>query len=246
VRYDDWAPLYERIRASLGFEWEREVRARDLLESLVPERRAETTLGEAARRLGGRTVVIVGLAPGAGPPPVWRLPAGVPPALIAADGAAAVCLDAGLVPDVVVTDLDGPVASEVTAESRGALLIVHAHGDNLEALRRWVPELSSRAGASWAGPPTAICLNVGGFTDGDRGAYLAGHAKAARILLWGFDFGRADDADPAGRVRKIGKLRWARAALDRLATVGATPLHVWRRDGSIVPYAPAAEPESTQ
>jgi len=111
--------------------------------------------------------VVVGRAPRAGPPPLWQRPAAArAPAVIAADGATTVCLNAGLVPDVIVTDLDGPVASEVAANVRGALVAVHAHGDNAPAIDRWVPEFTGQLAGSWAGPPRDGLFDVGGFTDG--------------------------------------------------------------------------------
>ncbi len=156
--------------------------------------------------------------------------------LIAADGAAERCLTAGLVPAVVVTDLDGPVPSEVTANLRGSLVLVHAHGDNVPALERWVPEFPGELAGSWAGPPRPALLNVGGFTDGDRAAYLAEAVGARRILLWGFDFESVEEPDGPTRTRKLAKLACARRLLDELAAEGSVPMLRWARDGSIAPY----------
>ena len=227
MEYSHWAPVYERIRADLGFSWERELASARRLAEWLPAGSASEALARLRHRLADRDVVVVGLAPRAGAPPVWRLPPGDRPAgLVAADGAAARCLDAALVPDVVVTDLDGPVPSEITAQSRGALVVVHAHGDNRPALDRWLPEFrrDSTMG-TWSGPPDPPLLDFGGFTDGDRAAYLAEAAGARRVLLWGFDFGSVDDAEP-DPVRKRRKLRWAQVALDHLAVRSAGRIHL--------------------
>ena len=241
MRYELWAPRYEAIRADLGYPFEREARAADRLERLLPAEARRDPLGRLGRRLRGRDAIVVGLAPGAGPPPIWRLPpSDLAPAVLAADGATAACLDAGLVPSVVVTDLDGPVPAEVGANHRGALVVVHAHGDNLPALERWVPELPGELAGSWAGPPRDALLNVGGFTDGDRAAYLADALGARRILLWGFDFASVDEGSAAARATKLRKLGWAARALDALAADGATPIFRWERDGSQVQLARTA------
>jgi len=235
VRYELWAPRYEAIRADFGYPFEREELAAAALERLLPERARRDPLGRLAPHLLGRDVVVVGLAPGAGPPPVWRLPASTPPTVVvAADGATRTCLDSGLVPSVVVTDLDGPVPAEVEANGRGAFVLVHAHGDNVPALERWVPEFPGELGGSWAGPPRDGLLDVGGFTDGDRAAYLADELGARRILLWGFDHHAVDEADPRVHELKLRKLRWAEQLLGELARDGRTPLYRWRRDGSLV------------
>ena len=246
MEYATWAPQYARIRAQFGFPFDREEASASRLTALLRRGGARSGLAKAKERLNGRLVVVVGLAPGAGAPPLWRLTLGdVPPAVIAADGATAACLEAGIVPDLVVTDLDGPVPSEVTANARGALVVVHAHGDNRAAIERWVPEFAGEVLGSWAGPPTEDLVNVGGFTDGDRGVYLAEHLGARRILLWGFDFHSTEEADPAERARKLEKLSVARDLLAFLAARTSTPIERWERDGTRRPY-PAGTGSSTQ
>jgi 2-amino-4-hydroxy-6-hydroxymethyldihydropteridine diphosphokinase len=241
VRYELWAPRYEVIRAEFGFPFSEEERAATTLERLLPERARGAPLPRIGARLRGRDVVVVGLAPGAGPPPVWRLPPSAPPlAVVAADGATRPCLEAGLVPTVITTDLDGPVPAEVEANGRGALVVVHAHGDNLPALERWVPEFPGELAGSWAGAPRDGLLDVGGFTDGDRAAYLADELGARRILLWGFDAGVFEEPEPAARELKRRKLAWTVRLLEELARDGASPLFWWRRDGSLAQVGSAA------
>ncbi|HEV8049055.1 MAG TPA: 6-hydroxymethylpterin diphosphokinase MptE-like protein [Thermoplasmata archaeon] len=167
--------------------------------------------------------------------------------VLAADGATERCLSAGVVPELVVTDLDGPVASEVTANARGALVVIHAHGDNTAALLQWVPEFTGELAGSWAGPPDDSLLDVGGFTDGERAAFLADHCGATEVLLWGFDFAKVVETDPEARERKLAKLRFAESDLELLRSSTATPLIEWRRDGSRRPFhAGGAAAKSTQ
>ncbi len=247
MEYRAWAPYYERLRSEFGFPFDREEVSAAVLESLLPERARAAPLPRIAHLLRDRDAVVVGLAPSAGPPPIWRLPAtGRPTALLAADGATRTCLAAGRVPSVIVTDLDGPVASEVAANRRGSLVLVHAHGDNRPALEEWVPQFPGELAGSWAGPPRGPLLNVGGFTDGDRAAFLAAHVGAAQIYLWGFDFDRVADPAGPGRERKLAKLLWARRLLDLLAATTPVPLLRWHPDGSIEPYAGGSADASTR
>ena len=247
MEYGEWVPQYGRIQREFGFDFAREEVAAARLTGLLPRPRPADPLAPVAERLKGRDVVVVGLAPRSAAPPLWMLPASAkPPAIVAADGATQRCLEAGLVPDVIVTDLDGPVPSEVSANARGSLVVVHAHGDNLAAVDRWVPEFSGPIVGSWAGPPTPTLLDVGGFTDGDRSAFLAEHVGASRVLLWGFDFADADEvADPI-RDRKLSKLLWARELLGWLARRTRTPILIWRPDGTLEPYGDAGTGPSTQ
>jgi uncharacterized Rossmann fold enzyme len=247
VEYAEWVPQYRRIQHEFGFDFERETVAAARLTGLLPRPRPENPLAVVAERLKGRDVVVVGLAPRSGAPPLWMLPpAGRRPAIVAADGATQRCLEAGLVPDVIVTDLDGPVPSETAANARGSLVVIHAHGDNLAALDRWVPEFSGPVVGSWAGPPTDLLFDVGGFTDGDRSVFLAEHVGASRILLWGFDFSVADEVATPLRDRKLDKLRWARELLAWLARRSSVPILAWRPDGTLESYGDAASGPSTQ
>ncbi|HZY70554.1 MAG TPA: 6-hydroxymethylpterin diphosphokinase MptE-like protein [Thermoplasmata archaeon] len=245
MEYSQWAPRYEEIGREFGYPFERELEAADLLDQLLDERSRRNGLGRARGRIGGRTAIVVGGARGFGAPPVWRLAKEHPsPSLLAADGATVPCVEAGLVPDVIVTDLDGPVPAEVNANMRGALAVIHAHGDNRTALERWVPEFGGEVAGSWAGPPRPALLNVGGFTDGDRAAYLAEACGARRILLWGFAFDELDPRASGPVAVKRRKLAWARRLLGELAAAGASPIALWGRDGAIRDYPGIVDPSS--
>jgi len=247
MEYSRWAPYYHAIAREFDFPFEREVASADRLEALLPSAARVSPLGRIASRLAGREVIVVGLAPRTGPPPIWRLPSSDPaPAIVAADGAAAVCLDAGIVPAVIATDLDGPLATEVGANRRGSLVVVHAHGDNLDAIDEWVPQFPGELAGSWAGPPRPALIDVGGFTDGDRAVYLAEAVGARSVLLWGFDFRASDEPDPGRRARKLAKLAWADRLIGELAATGRSRIETWRRDGSRVPYDTGRNDASTR
>jgi uncharacterized Rossmann fold enzyme len=247
VEYGLWAPRYRDIARSFGFSLDQERGAADRLRSLLPAEAQQGPLDRCRARIERRDAVVVGLGPGAGAPPLHLLPSGSGrPVVLAADGAAARCLAARIVPDFVVTDLDGPVASEVTANARGALVVVHAHADNVPALERWVPEFSGALAGSWAGPPTPELIDVGGFTDGDRAAYLAEALGASRVLLWGFDFERVEEPGAADAARKLRKLAFARESLEWLVRNTRTPILEWRRDGSTRTFQGGAAARSTQ
>lgn len=247
MEYARWAPWYGRISEELDLPFAREEAAFARLVDLLPVDARDRPLERVAKRLAGREVVVVGLAPEAGPPPLWRRPSGAERvAVVAADGATTACLTAGFVPDVIVTDLDGPVPAELTANQRGSVVVVHAHGDNQEAVAHWLPQFPGELVGSWAGAPRDGIINVGGFTDGDRGAFLADHVGARRILLWGFDFDRVVEPSPHAAARKRAKLTWARRLLAELATDGTTPLLTWERDGSLSAYPGGSAEASTR
>jgi uncharacterized Rossmann fold enzyme len=198
--FDSWEPLYAQILVDFGFSRERDEEAAVLLSRLLSGR--ADPLPEARRLVGGRAVVVCGNAPCLD----WDLDdldrgAQV---FIAADGATAVLLGKGIVPEIIVTDLDGPFPAILEANMRGSIVVVHAHGDNLDKIGNYVPRLDKVIGSVQCWPPDRV-YNFGGFTDGDRCVFLARHLGAAKIDLAGFDF-----EDESVTPRKKKKLLWAK------------------------------------
>ena len=237
MEIQDWDPVYATILADMGFDREADERARDVLATLVgdggggpedgsntgapasdavdssAERQPSPDDDGASRPLSlddldftGQRVAIVGAGPSLDDE-LDRVRAA--DAVVAASDAATVVRSAGIAVDCMVTDLDeeGDVAQALTDE--GTPVAVHAHGDNQEALRERVPELA----VEWVLPTTQAApadpvVNPGGFTDGDRAAFLADHCGAAELVFPGWDF---DDPDVDPMKRR--KLDWAERLL---------------------------------
>jgi 2-amino-4-hydroxy-6-hydroxymethyldihydropteridine diphosphokinase len=109
--------------------------------------------------------------------------------VICADGAVTALLEEDIVPEIVVTDLDGNIDDLLTSNHQGSIMVVHAHGNNMETLKKYVPKLENVLGTTQSTPLKNI-YNFGGFTDGDRCLFLAGKLKAKNIILAGMDFGK--------------------------------------------------------
>jgi uncharacterized Rossmann fold enzyme len=121
----------------------------------------------------------------------------------------------GMVPDLVVTDLDGDVATDLEANRKGAVIVVHAHGDNIPALRRFVPSIHGRMVLSTQSTPFGPVRNFGGFTDGDRAVSLAAHFGVTDMKLIGFDFHHPRPKVGSSLETKAKKLRWAEYLIDQ-------------------------------
>ncbi|EKF85422.1 6-hydroxymethylpterin diphosphokinase MptE-like protein [Methanobacterium formicicum] len=140
--------------------------------------------------------------------------------LIAADGATTALLEEDIMPDIIVTDLDGRMNDIINANQKGSLLVVHAHGNNREQVEKYTPQLVNVLGTTQS-RPLANVYNFGGFTDGDRCVFLAIALGARFIVLSGMDFGktvthysRPDQEDgPADQV-KVKKLKWAKKLVE--------------------------------
>ncbi|MFC4359083.1 6-hydroxymethylpterin diphosphokinase MptE-like protein [Halobium salinum] len=218
MNFVDWEPVYERLLADFGYDRAGDERARDILADLTRSGGSDANPGAldpeatgAFDTVDGATVAVVGAAPGL-VDEVERVAAA--DLVFAASTAADVCLDAGIGVDCMVTDLDkNPgTARELTRE--GVPVAAHAHGDNVPAVREWVPQFDS----DWTLPTTQAApvggvRNYGGFTDGDRAAFLADAFGAEELLFvgWAFD-------DPDVTPAKARKLRWAERLLYWLET----------------------------
>ncbi len=201
MEFELWEPFYEAIIEDFGYSRDEDRRAaRFLDENLEP---FDTERLDAIVR--DEMAVVVGDAPSLEPS---RVPEdGV---VVAADGAAERLSDAGVRVDVMVTDLDGaPTYAAEMSHGDDGTVVMHAHGDNRDALERWLPEfeVSNVVGTTQVDPREFDALhNFGGFTDGDRSAFLADAFGASRIEVVGFDFTAAE-----GEKRE--KLRWAQRLL---------------------------------
>lgn len=144
--------------------------------------------------------------------------------LIAADGATTALLEEGIVPDIVVTDLDGRMNDIINANQQGALMVVHAHGNNREQVEKYTPKLVNIMGTTQSKPLSHV-YNFGGFTDGDRCVFLAMALGAQVIILSGMDFGkivthysRPDQEDGPADLVKEKKLKWAKKLMEWATT----------------------------
>ncbi len=167
--------------------------------------------GALAALIGGRTVFVVGAGPSLGRAvPVLKGFGGV--AKIAADSAVKPLIRGGIVPDVIVTDLDGDEESLRRCGRLGTIFAVHAHGDNIHRLHL-ARSFRNRLGTTQSEPYGTV-QNFGGFTDGDRAVFLASHFGAGRIVLFGMDYdgavGRLSGtrgSDVRAKLRKLEKSR---------------------------------------
>jgi uncharacterized Rossmann fold enzyme len=204
MQFATWEPLYQSILEDFGFSPGRDVDAAKLLADLMQGR--EPSLCAAEAIVAGRRAVVCGNAPSLETELGGLQERGA--VFIAADGATSVLLRRSVVPDIVVTDLDGPFPAILKANQEGSIVVVHAHGDNLDALNRYVPQLERVIGTVQCRAPPGL-YNFGGFTDGDRCVFLARELGAASIKLIGFDF-----EDESVTPRKKRKLAWAKRLIE--------------------------------
>ncbi len=199
MKWEEWEPIYREILADFGFDQAKDEEAARRLDALLKGRPAP----DLRPLLAGKRVAVCGKGSSLEADLATLQPGEV---VVSANGATTRLLTESVVPAVVVTDLDGRMEDIIEANRRGAAMVVHAHGDNLDRLGA-VARMERVLGTTQARPFGAL-RNFGGFTDGDRCVFLArAHGAASVRLLW-FDF----DDPSVGPVKKK-KLQWARKLL---------------------------------
>lgn len=222
-----WQPTMAAIRAEFGYAAEPDREAAHELHRLVPATSRMRDLGVEVRNR--RDVVIAGCGPG-----LAKAKADVflGKAVVAADGAAERLQELGIVPRLVVTDLDGKAEALEWAAAQGAKMVVHAHGDNRKAIAAVVPKLGPQVYGTHQLEPTPglePMRNVGGFTDGDRAVLLCEHLGARAALLVGFETDQppskySHEWDPKTKPRK---LEWAEKIVAECHARGRLALTRW-------------------
>jgi len=208
MEFELWEPFYEEILKDFGFSREKDEAVAVELDKLLGGNRApDSSLRKIIR---GKEVTVAGNGPN-----VAEEIGEARGVLLTADEATSVALEKGLLPAILVTDLDGNVTDQLKANAEGAIAVIHGHGDNGPAVRQWAPRFSGATVATTQSRPFGGLRNFGGFTDGDRAVFLADQFGAERIHLVGFDFEHPNAKDLDRRTKER-KLDWAYILLGSL------------------------------
>ena len=113
-----------------------------------------------------------------------------------------------VIPNVHVTDMEEGLEVLLKLEREGCILVLHAHGDNVDRIKEIVPMLKGFVATTQVEPFDGI-YNFCGFTDGDRAVSIAVKMGAKEIRLVGFDFKKAEGI-------KLKKLRWAKRIIETI------------------------------
>jgi hypothetical protein len=236
MRWELWRPWYDGIVGQLGLDRKADQDAAKMLGKLLPE----PELAGLKNLVRGHECIVFGAGPSLDVDLENLEHAGcLNKVLIAADGATSSVLKFRN-PEIIVTDLDGNVDDQLDAWRLGSWMVVHAHGDNITRLREIAPKLKERViGTTQVEPPKKL-FNFGGFTDGDRAAFMAHELGAGKIYLAGMDLGmrigkHSGDKDLS---RKLIKLKICKELLAWLAgELGANIVNLTTH-GESIPNVP--------
>jgi uncharacterized Rossmann fold enzyme len=199
VKFVDWFPYYQSIRQQFGYSTEKDQEAADMLSRMIKRKALGTKLLQ--KKIAGKQVMVIGAGPSL-EKNIRFIKINDKFVKIVANGAAKVLIEGRIKPDIVVTDLDGDPSFLQKAEKMGAIMVVHAHGDNVYMLKKLVPKFRHLVGSTQVMPVKNV-YNFGGFTDGDRCVFLAEEFGAKEIVLIGMELGDNISEYPKGPVKNI-------------------------------------------
>jgi len=218
-----WEKKYLEILNEFNYDRRREIRSAKILDSLLKTR---LPLNKIEKKIKNKTVFVVG----AGPSLISSLSylkKFKKFTMIVADGATQALIENKIIPDIVVTDLDGNMDYLKKASESKSIMIVHSHGDNINKLP-YAISFKYCIGTT-EDKPFGRIRNFGGFTDGDRCVFLANHFGASKIILIGMDFGRNIGKYSKEGIHKkeikLEKLRKGKSLLEWLASVSKADLY---------------------
>ena len=217
-----WKKRYFSILKELNYSEKKDKESALILDSILKK----TDIIEKVRKLiQGKTIFVIGSGPSLSIaiPKLKKLEKSIK---IAADSSLKPLVDNGIIPDIIVTDLDGNEDTIKKISKTKSIFVIHAHGDNIEKLQM-VKKMKNCIGTTQTNPFNKI-QNFGGFTDGDRGVFLASYFNAKKIILFGMDFGnqigKFSNTKKSDRETKLKKLEIGRELLIWLSTITKSEL----------------------
>jgi uncharacterized Rossmann fold enzyme len=222
MKYYKWKPLYNKIIEDFQFSYERDIEAANILNDLLKNNKTQLIINKLRDFLFNQDVIILGAGS--------SLENGISKykqiidknIKIATNGTTTALISRNIIPDLIVTDLDGRVSDQLESNSKGSIAIVHAHGDNINQLMKYVPLFRGEViGTTQVDSSKYNFLyNFGGFTDGDRAVFIADHFNVNQIYLIGYDFNNriGKYSFTSNKKLKIKKLRWCKNLINMINT----------------------------
>ena len=216
-----WKKWYSNILKEFKYDEKKDKESAIILNSIL---KRSTINNEILNLIKNKTVFVIGSGPSLSTaiPKLKNLKKSIK---IAADSSVKPLVDNGIIPDIVITDLDGDENSLEKIATK-SIFVVHAHGDNINKLK-FSKKFKKCIGTTQSKPFSKI-QNFGGFTDGDRGVFLANHFGAKKIILFGMDFGerigKYSNTKKSERTIKLMKLNKGKLLLEWLSTITKSEL----------------------
>jgi len=217
-----WKKRYSEILKEFNYDEKKDRESALLLDAVLEESDVDTKI---INLIKGKTVLVIGSGPSL-QQAIPKLKNYKKVVKIAADSSIKLLVENKIIPDIVVTDLDGDETILKKIAKTKTIFVVHAHGDNIEKIE-FAKKFKNCIGTTQSIPFNKI-RNFGGFTDGDRGVFLANYFGAKKIILVGMDFGKRigkiSKTEKIDRKIKLKKLKRGELLLEWLSTITKSEL----------------------
>ena len=217
-----WRKKYSDILKEFKYDEKKDKESAILLNTILEK---SNTNEKIINLIKGKTVLVIGSGPSLSTA-IIKLKKYEKTVKIAADSAIKPLVENGIIPDIIVTDLDGDENMLKKIGKTKSIFVVHAHGDNIKKLE-FSKKFKNCIGTTQSKSFSKI-QNFGGFTDGDRGVFLANHYGAKKIILFGMDFGdrvgKFSNTKKSERKTKLMKLQRGKSLLEWLSTITKSEL----------------------
>lgn len=192
VNKDEWNSVYNIVKILVpGLNYRLDQYSTDILSNKLSNMKNTISLDSFLNQLSGREqAIVIGCGENINKELNYlsRLSSIRSKSLIVvADAAVKPALEHGIIPDLVVTDLDGDLKYLLLASVLGSITVIHAHGDNINRIEKYVELYQGPVIGSTQVEPRPHVYNFGGFTDGDRALYILYHVGYRDVILVGFD-----------------------------------------------------------
>ncbi len=205
--YKEWEPIYKKILKDFDYSEEKDIKAAKIA-SNISKNLKKASIKELEEAIQKKIVTVCGAAMDGND--IKKIE-GV---IIAADEATTFLLKNSIIPDIITTDLDGDINDLIKANEKGSIAIIHAHGDNIDTIKKWLAKFKGKVMVTTQSKPFDMVYNFGGFTDGDRAYCMAKHFKAKEINLIGFNFEKPKPKKGKNVEIKRKKLVWAKKIIN--------------------------------
>lgn len=216
IKYTDWKKKYSEILIEFKYNEKKDNQAAIILNSILKDSSIEKKI---FKLINNKTTFIIGSGPSLSKA-IPKLKEFSSIVKIAADSSVKILVENGIVPDIIITDLDGDEVTFCKIAKTKTIFVVHAHADNIKKLE--FAKIFKNCIGTTQSEPFSNIHNFGGFTDGDRAVFLANHFGAKKIILFGMDFGnqigKFSGTKKIERKIKLKKLKKGKSLLEWLAT----------------------------
>ena len=123
MKYSQWEPIYQRIIQDFGINEQDDIRSAKRLDFLLRHHTFTLSIGAVIPFIFDKEVIICGAGPSLEPSLRLHAEKIKDCTCIAADGATTALLNNNMIPEIIVSDLDGQLPDLLEANGDGSILL---------------------------------------------------------------------------------------------------------------------------